>query len=203
MSARIAVIYYSATGNVRMLAEAVQEGAAQAGAEVRLRRVQELAPPDAIAENPAWEMHVEREAGVMVATLEDLRWADAYIFGTPTRFGNVSSQLKQFLDLAGPLWNAGELVNKVISGFTSALNAHGGNESTLLALYNTAMHWGGIVVTPGYADQEVFAAGGNPYGTSHASMTGPPTEEILAAARAQGARVATVTARFNQSALVG
>jgi NAD(P)H dehydrogenase (quinone) len=203
MSVRIAVIYYSATGNVRTMAEAVQDGATQAGAEVRLLRVQELAPPEAVAQNPAWQMHVERESSVMVATTDDLRWADAYIFGTPTRYGNVASQLKQFLDMTGPLWSEGGLVNKVVSGFTSALNLHGGNESTLLALYHTAMHWGAIVVTPGYVSEEGYAAGGNPYGTSHASTNGPPSEAVLAAARAQGARVASITARLNQSALVG
>src|SRR5918998_981414 len=85
-------------------------------------------------------------------TSHDLCWADGLAFGSPTRFGNISAQLKQFLDLTGPLWFAGELANKVATGFTSAGNIHGGNESTLLALYNTLYHWGAIVVAPGYTD---------------------------------------------------
>ncbi len=100
------------------------------------------------------------------ASLEDLAWADAYVFGTPTRFGNVSAQLKQFIDTAGPLWAEGKLADKVVSGFTSALNAHGGQESTLLSMYNVFMHWGSIIVPPGYTDQSIFEAGGNPYGVS-------------------------------------
>ena len=203
MTVRTAVIYYSATGNIRLLAEAIGEGAASVGSEVRLRKVRETAPPEAIASNPAWQEHAEQEASVPEATLEDLRWADSFIFGTPSRYGNVAAQLKQFLDITGPLWTAGELSDKTFSGFTSAQNAHGGNESTLLALYHTAMHWGAIIVAPGYTTPEGYAAGGNPYGTSHASGTGRPNGAALAAARAQGARVATITARLQSTALVG
>ena len=191
---KVAVIYYSATGNVHALAEAVAEGAAAEGADVRLRRVAELAPLEAIESNPAWLQHVEATASVDLATIDDIRWADALAFGSPTRFGNVSAQLKQFLDGTGPLWAAGELADKVATGFTSAGNTHGGNESTLLALYNTLHHWGAIVVAPGYTDQSVTAAGGNPYGTSHAAREGPPGDETLAAARYQGRRITRVAA---------
>jgi NAD(P)H dehydrogenase (quinone) len=193
MATRVAVIYYSATGNVHALAEAVAEGAAQAGAQVRLRRVAELAPAEAIDSNPAWRAHVEATADTPVATADDLRWADGVAFGSPTRFGNVSAQLKQFLDQVGPLWAAGELTNKVATGFTSASNRHGGNESTLLALHNTFHHWGAIVVAPGYTDPSVVPAGGNPYGTAHASAGGPPPPEVLAAARYQGRRLTAIT----------
>ena len=190
----VAVIYYSATGNVHALAVAVAEGARQDGAEVRLRRVPELAPDQAIDSNPAWRAHVEASRDIAEATLDDLRWADAYAFGTPTRFGNVSSQLKQFLDTTGPLWAAGELADKAVTGFTSAINPHGGNETTLLALYNTMHHWGAITVPPGYTHGSVSAAGGNPYGTAHASGGGLPGEEALAAARYQGRRLTRVGA---------
>jgi NAD(P)H dehydrogenase (quinone) len=193
MTTRVAVIYYSATGNVHALAEAVAEGAAQAGAQVRLRRVAELAPAEAIDSNPAWRAHVEATTDTRLATTDDLRWADGVAFGSPTRFGNVSAQLKQFLDQVGPLWAAGELANKVATGFTSASNRHGGNESTLLALHNTFHHWGAIVVAPGYTDPSVVPAGGNPYGTAHASAGGPPTPDVLAAARYQGRRLAAIT----------
>jgi NAD(P)H dehydrogenase (quinone) len=191
--AKVAVIYYSATGNVHALAEAVAEGAAQAGAQVRLRRVAELAPPEVIDSRPAWRAHVDATAHIQVATNDDVRWADALALGSPTRFGNVTAQLKQFLDMTGPLWMAGELANKVATGFTSASNRHGGNESTLLALYNTLYHWGAIVVTPGYTDQSVVQAGGNPYGTAHPSAGGPPGPDVLAAARYQGRRLAALT----------
>jgi NAD(P)H dehydrogenase (quinone) len=189
---KVAVIYYSATGNVHALAEAVADGAAQAGAQVRLRRVAELAPTEVIDSNPAWRAHVDAAADVQVATNDDLRWADGVAFGSPTRFGNISAQLKQFLDVTGPLWAAGELTDKVATGFTSASNAHGGNESTLLALYNTLHHWGAIVVAPGYTDQSITQAGGNPYGTSHGSAGGPPGSDVLAAARYQGRRLAAI-----------
>jgi NAD(P)H dehydrogenase (quinone) len=123
------------------------------------------------------------------AQLEDLEWADAYILGMPTRFGNVSAQLKQFLDTTGRLWFEGKLADKVVGGFTSAQNAHGGQESTLLSTYNVFMHWGSIIPT-GYTNGEIFAAGGNPYGVSSTGREEGPNEEELAAARYQGRRIA-------------
>jgi NAD(P)H dehydrogenase (quinone) len=190
----IAVIYYSATGNVHALAEAVAEGAEQAGATVRLRKVAELAPSRAIDSNPAWRAHASASADIAEAAHEDLRWADAYAFGTPTRYGNVAAQLKEFLDTTAGLWAAGELSDKAATGFTSAINTHGGNESTLLALYNTMYHWGAIVVPTGYTDDAFAAAGGNPYGTAHPSGSGGPTDVVLAAARQQGARLTRIAA---------
>jgi NAD(P)H dehydrogenase (quinone) len=191
---KVAVIYYSATGNVHALAEGVADGAAEAGAEVRLRRVAELAPAETIDANPAWRAHVEAAAHLDVATIDDVRWADGLAFGTPARFGNVSAPLKQFLELTGPLWFAGELADKVATGFASASNMHGGLESTVLALHNTLCHWGAIVAPPGYTDPSVKRGGGNPYGTSHASADGPPGREVLEAARYQGRRLAAITA---------
>jgi NAD(P)H dehydrogenase (quinone) len=190
--ADIAVIYYSATGNVHALAEAIAEGAAEAGAAVRLRRVAELAPDAAIDSNPTWRAHLDATAHIPEATHDDLRWADGYAFGTPTRYGNVSSQLKQFLDTTAPLWAAGELADKPATAFTSAINRHGGNESTLLALYNSMHHWGAIVVAPGYTHEAFSAAGGNPYGVAHPSGEGLPGEDALSAARRQGVRLARV-----------
>ena len=192
MSLKVAVIYYSATGNVHALAKAFAAGAEEAGAEVRLRRVEELAPDAAIDSNPAWREHVNATADVPIATHDDLRWADAYAFGTPTRYGNVSSQLKQFIDTTAGLWASGELSDKAVTGFTSAINTHGGNEATLLALYNTMYHWGAVIVPPGYTTQEFGAAGGNPYGVSHPSMGGPPQEATLLAARMQAQRLVRI-----------
>jgi NAD(P)H dehydrogenase (quinone) len=188
----IAVIYYSSTGNVHRLAEAIGEGATEAGAKVRLRRTAELAPLEAIDSNPAWRAHADATAHIPEATHDDLEWAEAYAFGTPTRYGNVSAQLKQFLDTTASLWAAGVLADKAVTAFTSAMNAHGGNESTLLALYNTMYHWGAIVVPPGYTDQAFTEAGGNPYGTAHASGSGLPGDNVVAAARAQGKRLSRI-----------
>jgi NAD(P)H dehydrogenase (quinone) len=190
-ASRIAVIYYSATGSVRSLAEAIAEGATKDGAEVRLRRVAELAPEAAINGNETWANNHYSSQHIAEATLDDLDWADAVVFGTPTRFGLPAAQLKQFLDLTGPLWAQGKLANKVYASFTSAANAHGGQESTILALNNTFYHWGGIIVSPGYTDPLLFAAGGNPYGPSHPSNNGTvlPDETRAEAARYLGRRV--------------
>ncbi|MFI0937687.1 NAD(P)H:quinone oxidoreductase [Streptomyces sp. NPDC021020] len=186
----VAVIYYSATGTVARIADAVADTAKKAGADVRLRRVTELAPDAAIDSNPAWRANVEATAGIPVAEPADMEWADAVVFGTPTRFGNVTSQLKQFLDLLGPLWQQGKLADKVYSGFTASATTHGGQETTLLALYNTIHHFGGILVTPGYTDPSKFVDG-NPYGTSHVAGQGdiPVGEQTLTAARVQAERV--------------
>lgn len=192
--AKVAIIYYSATGHVHHLARAVDEGARGAGAETRLRQVEELAAEEAVAENEEWAAHRDEMAGEPVASVDDLDWADAFIFGSPTRFGNVAAQLKQLLDQAGGLWGEGKLADKVASGFTSAQNDHGGQESTLLALYATMYHWGAIVVTPGYTDPLLYASGGNPYGVS---STGEPTEAQLEAARYQGGRVAALAAKLH------
>jgi NAD(P)H dehydrogenase (quinone) len=194
--ARVAVIYYSATGNVHALAGAVAEGAGQAGAEVRLRHVEELASELLISQNQAWGRHRSQVAEAPVATLDDLDWADGIAFGTPTRFGNVAAQLKQFFDQAGTLWQEGKLADKVATAFTSAQTVHGGQESTILALSNTLYHWGMVILPLGYTVQEVFAAGGNPYGTSFTTghtVTGPD-EGALAVARYQGQRLARYAA---------
>ena len=195
MDADVAVIYYSATGNTYMLAEAVAEGAREAGAEVRFRRVAELAPEEAIQKNPQWARHRdETKDTVSEATLDDLKWADGYAFGTPTRFGNPAAQLKQYLDTAGPLWFEGALADKAVTSFTSALYPDGGLESTILALNNVFYHWGCILVPPGYTDPAIGEAGGNPYGAAFPSGGGRPTDVVLAAARHQGKRLAIFTA---------
>lgn len=162
----LAVIYYSSTGTNHQLASWAAEGAKAAGAEVKLLKVEELAPQAAINSNPAWKAHVEATKDVPVATLDDLVWADGIIFSVPTRFGNVPSQMKQFLDTTGGLWAQGKLVNKVVSAMSSASNPHGGQEATILSLYTTMYHWGAIIAAPGYSDPVTFASGGNPYGMS-------------------------------------
>jgi NAD(P)H dehydrogenase (quinone) len=163
---KLSIIYYSSTGTIHAMAERLQAAGEKAGAEVRLRQVPELAPAEAIASNAAWSQHFDRTKDEPKASPDDVVWADAVLFGTPTRYGNVASQLKQFLDTLGPQWQQGQLANKAYAGFTSTMTAHGGQESTLLALYNTIYHFGGLVVAPGYTDPLKFADG-NPYGVSH------------------------------------
>ncbi|WP_327117277.1 NAD(P)H:quinone oxidoreductase [Streptomyces sp. NBC_01341] len=193
-SVNVAVVYYSATGTVSAIADALAKYAENAGAQVRLRKTAELAPQAAIDANPAWAAHATATAGVREVSPDDMVWADAVIFGSPTRYGNVAAQLKQFLDTLGGLWQAGKLADKVYSGFTASATAHGGQESTLLALYNTIHHFGGILVPPGYTDASKFADG-NPYGTSHVAGQGdiPVGEQTLTAARVQAERVVKFT----------
>jgi NAD(P)H dehydrogenase (quinone) len=198
MTVKVAVIYYSATGTVHALAQAVAEGAASVGAEVRLRRVAELAADSAIDQNPQWRRHADSATSIAQASVEDLAWADAFAFGTPSRFGAPAAQLKQFIDQAGGLWREGRLADKPVTAFTSAFNRHGGSEATILSLGNVFYHWGALIVPPGFTDPVVYAAGGNPYGTS--SVTGPtgdgPDAAALDAARYQGRRLAQTTIRL-------
>lgn len=197
----IAVIFYSSSGTNHQLAEAVADGAAKAGAEVRLRRVPETAPRSAIEANPMWRRWLDEEAPrIPEATPDDLDWADGVAFGTPTRFGIAASQMRAFVDTTGPLWSEGKLADKTYTAFTSAINPHGGSETTVLSMHVTFHHWGGIVVAPGYTDPTVYGAGGNPYGTSATTTTEglPPPDEVLEAARHQGHRLADVTTRLNR-----
>jgi NAD(P)H dehydrogenase (quinone) len=195
---KIAVVYYSATGHVYEMAEAVVRGAKDAGAEVRLRRVAELAPEEVIRRQSAWREHYEATVPLVAeAALEDLEWADGFAFGSPTRFGLPAAQLKEFIDQTGPLWVQGRLANKVATSFTSSQNTHGGQESTLLALNNVFYHWGCLIVPPGYTHAVVAAAGGNPYGASYPSGAGEAVStEALTAAHYQGHRLAQYAARL-------
>jgi NAD(P)H dehydrogenase (quinone) len=193
-AAKVLVAYYSATGHVHAMAKAVAEGAQAEDAEVRLRPVEELASEMLISQNQAWGRHRSEVSDEPVASLDDLEWADGIAFGTPTRFGNVAAQLKMFLDQAGELWQQGKLINKVVTAFTSSQTAHGGQESTILALNNTFYHWGSIVLPLGYTVTEVFNGGGNPYGASYTSGTrvGELDSETVAVAHFQGRRLARV-----------
>ncbi|MCD9021464.1 NAD(P)H:quinone oxidoreductase [Cohnella silvisoli] len=190
---KLAVIYYSSTGTNYQLAQWAAEGAKQAGAEVKILKVPELAPEAAIASNPGWKAHVEATKDVPTVKPEDLEWADAYIFSTPTRFGNMAAQMKQFFDTLGGLWFQGKLTNKVVSAMASAGNPHGGQEATILSLYTSIYHWGGIIAAPGYTDPVAYPAGGNPYGTSvTVDQSGKLIEDVQAAVIHQGKRTATV-----------
>lgn len=199
MAVKLSIVYYSMTGTIYQIAQAAQAGAESAGAEVRLRKVSELAPEAAINSNPGWRAHVDATSHVAEASLEDLEWADAYLVGTPTRFGNIATQLRQFIDTTGGLWLQGKLANKAVAAFTSAQQLHGGQESTLLALHNTFYHWGCIIVPPGYTDPTVFADGGNPYGVSSiATSRGEIADSTKAAARHLAQRVVEVAGWVNK-----
>lgn len=190
----ILVVYYSATGNIASLAAALGAGAEQAGAEVRVRRVAETAPPEAIAANPRWQQFVDDPADPLVE-LDDLAWARGLAMGSPTRFGGPAAQLKAFLDTTGPMWARGELLEKVGTSFTSASTAHGGLESTVLAMNNILYHWGCLVMPLGYLDRHVTKVTGNPYGASWVSRSGSvPDDDALHTARLQGARLARTAA---------
>lgn len=167
MSVKLAILFYSTYGTNRAMAEIAAEAARATGAEVKLLRIAETAPEAAINSQDGWKAEVAAAAAIPVATPADMEWADAYIFSTPTRFGGAPSQVRAFIDTLGGQWFTGKLANKAISAMTSAQNAHGGQEATILGLYTTFLHWGSIIVAPGYTDGAIFASGGNPYGYSH------------------------------------
>ena len=185
---KVAVVFYSFTGNVTKLARHIAAAAEKAGAEVRLVRAAELAPPEAIESNPAAVENAKDIADIPEVTGDDIVWADAVIMGSPTRYGNVAAQLKQFIDSLGPLWFQGKLADKVYSGFAATSGKHGGNESTILALYNSFHHFGGIIVAPGYANEALFA-NASPYGAAHFGFDSDIDETVLTGAAAQAERV--------------
>jgi NAD(P)H dehydrogenase (quinone) len=197
MQAKVAIIYYSQTGTTYELAKAVEEGARDAGAETRLLKVKETAPDEVWMGNENWKKHQDETDHIKEAANNDLEWADAVVFGTPTRYGLPSAQLKNFIDQTGGLWAKGALVNKIGSSFTTTATAHGGQEQTILAMNTAFYHWGMIVVAPGYVEASQFQSG-NPYGASFTSNNAQldPDEVALTAGRLQGRRVAEVTAQF-------
>lgn len=189
---KLAVIYYSSTGANYQLAQWAAAAGREAGAEVKMLKVPELAPQAAIDSNPLWKAHAEATRDVPTAQVSDLDWADAIIFSAPTRYGNLPSQMKQFLDGTGGLWSQGKLVNKVVSAMATAQNPHGGQEMTIQALYTTMHHWGAIIASPGYTDAVLFGAGGNPYGTSASVDNGQMKEEVQGAVKHQTRRTLTI-----------
>lgn len=195
----VAVIYYSSQGNVHQLAVAAAAAAEKAGAEVRLRRTAELTTESVVPANDtwnqAWAEHLASVQDIPEATLDDLEWADAVLWGTPGRYGLPAASLKQFIDQTLPLHARRGLVNKVMSSFTSTATLHGGQESTLLALNNAFYHWGAIIVPPGVADPiQLTPTNGNPYGVSSVSRNEPGNvdEDNLAAIEYQARRTVEI-----------
>jgi len=195
---KLSIVYYSSTGTNYQLAQWAEAAARDTGAEVKLLKVPELAPDEAIDSNPAWRKHVVETGNIPEATSEDLEWADAIIFSVPTRFGVMAAQMKQFIDMQGGLWGAGKTVNKVVSAMSSAQNPHGGQEATILSLYTTMCHWGAIIVPPGYADESIFKAGGNPYGVSVTAGDNGIVEDAEAAVKFQAKRTVEIAGKINK-----
>jgi len=200
---KVLIVYYSTYGHVHQMAEAIAEGVRQIdGAEAVLRRVPETLPADVLEKMGAVESQ-KALAHIPVCTVEELAGADAVIFGTPTRFGNMCGQMRQFLDATGQLWAQGALVGKVGSVFTSTATQHGGQESTLLSFHITLLHHGFVIVGLPYAFQGQMRndeiTGGSPYGASTIAGTSgerQPSENELEGARFQGRHVADIASRL-------
>ncbi len=200
---KILIVYYSTYGHVHKMAEAVAEGVKEvSGTEVALRRVPETLPPEVLEKMGAVEAQ-KSLSHIPVCTVDELAEADAVIFGTPTRFGNMCGQMRQFLDATGQLWAKGALVGKVGSVFTSSATQHGGQESTILTFHVTLLHHGFVVVGLPYAFQGQMTldeiSGGSPYGASTiAGGDGSrmPSENELDAARFQGKHVAEIASKL-------
>lgn len=200
---KIAIIQYSMYGHIYKMAEAVAAGVREVpGCEATIKRVPETLPDDVLAKMGALEAQ-KGMAHLPVATVEDLAEADAVIFGTPTRFGNMCGQMRQFLDASGELWLKGTLVGKPGSVFCSSATQHGGQESTILSFHTTLLHQGMVVIGLPYsfAGQMGFSevTGCSPYGAS--TITGGqgermPSENELAGARFQGAHVARIALKL-------
>jgi len=200
---KVLIVYYSTYGHVHKMAEAVAEGVREiAGAEAILRRVPETLPEEVLEKMGAVDAQ-QSMSNVPVCTVDELASADAVIFGTPTRFGNMCGQMRQFLDATGQLWATGALVGKVGSVFTSSATQHGGQESTILSFHITLLHHGFVVVGLPYTFQGQMRTdeitGGSPYGASTiAGGSGErmPSENELDAARFQGKHVATIASKL-------
>jgi NAD(P)H dehydrogenase (quinone) len=192
--ARIAIVFYSTYGTNHQVALAAAEAAKAAGAEVRLRRIAETAPADVVATQDAWKAQLDKVQDIPEVSHDDMEWANGYFFISPTRYGAVASQMRAFIDTLGGLWFAGKLANKTFTAATSAQNTHGGQESTILGLYTTAMHWGAVIVAPGFTDAAVGEAGGNPYGFS--TNAGALDDKGRAAVAHQAKRLVEMTAKL-------
>ena len=200
---KVLVVFYSAYGHIFKMAETVAEGAKEiTGTEVDIRRVPETLPEDVLEKMGAVEAQ-KAFSHVPVCTVDELAEADAIIFGTPTRFGNMCGQMRQFLDATGSLWADGSRVGKVGSVLVSSATQHGGQESTILTFHVTLLHQGFVIVGLPYAFQGQMRideiTGGSPYGASTiAGGDGSrmPSENELAAARFQGKHVAEIAAKL-------
>lgn len=196
--AKVLVLYYSSYGHIETMAGAIAEGVRAAGAEAVIKRVPELVPAE-IAQRSG----IKPNQSAALATVEELPEYDGIIFGTPTRFGNMAAQMRNFLDQTGPLWMRGALIGKVGSVFASAATQHGGHETTITSFHTTLLHHGMVIVGLPYSESRLMdnsqVSGGSPYGAT--TIAGPdgarqPSDNELAMARTQGAHVARIAARL-------
>lgn len=202
---KVHVVFYSMYGHIYRMAEAVAEGARSIpGTEVTLYQVAELVPPDILEASGAAAARKEF-AHVPVASVERLTEADAIIFGTPTRFGNMAAPMKYFLDQTGGLWFNGDLIGKIGSVFTSTATQHGGQETTITSFWNVLIHHGMVLVGVPYSEKSLMAtgemSGGSPYGAS--TIANPdgarmPSENELVIARTQGRHVAEIARKLKK-----
>jgi NAD(P)H dehydrogenase (quinone) len=195
MATNVLIAFYSRNGSTEALAKAIAEGARAGGAEVRLRRAREFVGPEVMAQAPGWAENAARmNAAYEAPTAADAEWADAVVFGSPTRFGIVSAELKAFIDSLGGLWLGGKLFNKAGAVFGATGGTHGGAETTLVSMFAVLSHLGFVIVPNGYGDPLTFV-GGTPYG-SHTAVDGQyvkaPADNDIAVARYQGGRVTKV-----------
>ncbi len=205
MTTRIHVVFYSMYGHVYKMAEAVAQGVRELdGAEVKILQVPELMP-DEVLEKSGAKAARAAFAKIPVAAPDDLAAADAIIFGTPTRFGNMCAQMRNFLDQTGGLWMSGALVGKIGSVFTSTATQHGGQETTITSFHSTLLHHGMIVVGVPYSEARLMKmdeiTGGTPYGASTLAAgdgSRQPSENELAIARFQGRHVAEIARKLNR-----
>lgn len=203
MSIKVNVIFYSMYGHVYRMAEAIVEGAKQVpGAEVSLYQVEEIVP-DAILEKSGAKAAKASFTQVPIAKMQNLTEANAIIFGTPTRFGNMTAQMRNFLDQTGPLWASGALIGKVGSVFASTATQHGGQETTITSFHTTLLHHGMIIVGVPYSESGLThmsdISGGTPYGAT--TLAGPdgkrqPSENELTIARYQGRHATEIATKL-------
>lgn len=192
---RLLIVYYSRTGSVETLATAAEEAARAAGAEVRVRRAREVVDAAAMAKVDGWTESAARQNALYEApTHDDAEWADAILFGTPSYFGAMATELKNFFDLLGPQWKRGALAGKVGGAFAAASWPHGGSEVVTLSLYAPMAHLGMVILPTGYTDEAMLEAG-SPYGASAivGAENRPPRSEDLDAIRHQGRRMVAIT----------
>jgi NAD(P)H dehydrogenase (quinone) len=196
---RVLVLYYSSYGHIETMAQAVAEGARSTGAHVDVKRVPELVP-EAVARSSYFKL----DQAAPIATVDELANYDAIIFGTPTRFGNMAAQMRNFLDQTGGLWAKGALIGKVGSVFVSTASQHGGQETTITSFHTTLLHHGMIIVGLPYSYPELTdnseVLGGTPYGAStiaNADGSRQPSPKELKMARVQGERTAQIAAKLS------
>lgn len=195
MTPKLLVLFYSKTGHMLKMARSVARDAENAGADVRLRKVKELAPPEVIEKTPEWKVIYNQMSDIPDAVIDDLIWMDGVIVGTPTRFGNMAGPMRNFWDQTGKLWMDGTLIGKTVAAFSSAEMVHGGQEATLLSMFPTFFAQGLIIVGVAPNVKELYEAGSY-YG---ALSSGEPNDTDLIVARHMTNRLVEVTKKLRCS----